>query len=65
MLAADAVTERAERDAILAALLGTPAATRDVDDGGNPGPPAPAVGDGPEGRSEVARDRPPRRDDEP
>jgi hypothetical protein len=65
MLAADAVTERAERDAILAALLGIPAATHDVDEEGNPPPPAPAVGDGREGRSEGAGERPTRREDEP
>jgi hypothetical protein len=65
MLAADAVNERAERDAILAALLGIPTATHGVDEGGNAPPPAPAVGDGRDGRSDASGERPTRRDDEP
>jgi hypothetical protein len=65
MLAADAVAERAERDTILAALLASPTVTRDAPEAVDVPPPAPAVGEGRDARSEASGDRSTRRDDEP
>ena len=64
MLEADANAERAERDAILAALLGIPAPVHDGGEAGAAPPPAPTSDAGPEARPDASRDRSSRRDDE-
>jgi hypothetical protein len=65
MLEADAIAERAERDSILAALLGIQPATRDVADGSEAPPSAPAVGEGREARPDTSTEPSAGRDDEP
>ena len=65
MLEADAIAERAERDAILAALLGIPAPVHDAGEAPGLPPSAPMSGDGREPRPDASTDRSARRDDEP
>ena len=65
MLEADAVAERAERDAILAALLGIPAPVREGGDGAEPLPPDPAPDGGIAPRRDASSERSAGRDDEP
>ncbi|MBW8768283.1 MAG: hypothetical protein JF589_00850 [Gemmatimonadetes bacterium] len=64
MLEADAIAERAERDAILAALLGIPAPVHDAGEAPGLPPSAPLSGDGHEPRPDASTDRSARRDDE-
>jgi hypothetical protein len=64
MLEADAIAERAERDSILAALLGIPAAVHDGSEAPGAPPPTPELGDGRGGRPEPSAEPSRRRDDE-
>ncbi len=64
MLEADAIAERAERDSILAALLGIPAPVHDSGAVGEPPPTAPTSGDGREARPDASTERSAGRDDE-
>jgi hypothetical protein len=63
MLEADAIAERAERDAILAALLGIPAPVHDGGEVGEPPPSAPTSGDGHEAGPDTSADRSAGRDE--
>ena len=63
MLEADAIAERDERDSILAALLGIPAAVHEGGEGSELPPPASASGEGREGRPDASGDRSAGRDD--
>ena len=64
MLEADAVAERAERDSILAALLGIPAPVHDAGAVGDTPPPDHASGDGREAGPGTSTGRSTGRDDE-
>jgi hypothetical protein len=64
MLEADAVAERVERDAILAALLGIPGPVHDARQAAEAAPPAPASDDGREPRRDASTERSTGRDDE-
>jgi hypothetical protein len=64
MLEADAIAERAERDSILAALLGIPAPVHDGGAGAEPPPSGPAPGDPREPRPDASAERSTGRDDE-
>jgi len=64
MLEADAIAERAERDAILTALLGIPVPLHDGGNAGETPPSARASGDGLEARPDASTDRSPGRGDE-
>jgi len=64
MLAADAIAERAERDSILAALLGLPAPVQSAGEVVEAPPSGPASGDGREARPDVSGERSTGRDDE-
>jgi hypothetical protein len=64
LLAADAIAERAERDSILAALLGMPAPVQSAGEVVEAPPSDPASGDGREARPDASGERSMRRDDE-
>ena len=64
MLEADAIAERAERDSILAALLGLPAPVQSAGEVVEAPPSGPASGDGREARPDVSGERSTGRDDE-
>jgi len=64
MLEADAIAERAERDSILAALLGIPAPVHDSGAVAEPPPPPPTSGDGREASQDAPTERSTGRDDE-
>ncbi|HEX7978216.1 MAG TPA: hypothetical protein VF461_06410 [Gemmatimonadaceae bacterium] len=64
MLEADAIAERAERDSILAALLGISAAVPDGSEAQEAPPATPAAGDGREARPGRSAEPSTRRDDE-
>jgi hypothetical protein len=65
MLEADAIAERAERDAILAALLGIRTATPDVAEPGDTPSAEPAIGEGRGPSPDASAERSTGRDDEP